>query len=105
MAHRFRPWTTAQLYLLPPALNDWVDDDHLIHFVADVVRTLDMSEIEATYLDKDPRGAVPYDPRICLLCSSTRTAEESRRLGRSSRRPGKTWQPASSSATSTPTTP
>jgi len=66
MAHRFRPWTTAQLYLLPPALNDWVDDDHLIHFVADVVRTLDMSEIEATYLDKDPRGAVPYDPRMLL---------------------------------------
>ncbi|GEM_PF-3267795 len=34
MAHRFRPWTTAQLYLLPPALNDWVDDDPRIHFVA-----------------------------------------------------------------------
>jgi len=66
MAHRFRPWTTAQLYLLPPALNDWVDDDHLIHFVADVVRSLDISAVEATYLDKDPRGAVPYDPRMLL---------------------------------------
>ncbi len=83
MAHHFRPWTHDQLYLLPPALNDWVDDDHVIHFVADVLREIDISAIEATYLDKDPRGTVPYHPRMLLallVYSYSRGVTSSRKI-------------------------
>jgi transposase len=89
MAHNFRPWTHDQLYLLPPALNDWVDDDHVIHFVADVVREIDISAIEATYLDKDPRGTVPYHPRMLLallIYSYSRGVTSSRKIERA------TWE-------------
>lgn len=54
------------MYLLPPALQEWVSKDHVIYLVMDVVRELDLSDLEATYRDKDPRGAVPYDPRMLL---------------------------------------
>lgn len=83
MSHRFRPSTHDQLYLLPPALNDWVDDDHVIYFIADVVRQMDICEIEATYLDKDPRGTVPYDPRMMLallIYSYSRGVTSSRKI-------------------------
>lgn len=54
------------MYLLPPALQEWVSEDHVIYLVMDVVRELDLTDLEAAYKDKDPRGAVPYDPRMLL---------------------------------------
>jgi transposase len=51
---------------LPPSPRDWLGEDHLVHFVMDVVATLDISEIDRKYQEKDHRGERPYDPRMLL---------------------------------------
>ena len=48
MAKIFRPYDPDQLLLMPPALADWVPEDHLARFVSDVVDTLDLTAIEET---------------------------------------------------------
>ncbi len=58
MAKTFRPYEPDQLLLLPPSLADWVPEDHLARFVSDVVDSLDLTAIEATY-DQE-RGYPPY---------------------------------------------
>jgi transposase len=50
------------MLLMPPALGDWVPEDHLARFVRDVVDALDLSAIEDTYTEE--RGYPPYDPRM-----------------------------------------
>jgi transposase len=62
MAKTFRPYAPDQMLLMPPALGDWVPEDHLARFVRDVVEVLDLSAIEDTYAEE--RGYPPYDPRM-----------------------------------------
>jgi transposase len=51
--------------LLPPSLDDWLPEDHLARFVADLVNeVLDLSPILADYTEK--RGYPPYDPRLMV---------------------------------------
>ena len=47
----------------PPSLRQWLDEDHLVYFVSDVVDQLDLSAIHAVY-EKERRGQPPYDPRL-----------------------------------------
>jgi transposase len=62
---RFRSFDPHQVLLLPPSLDDWLPDDHLARFAADLVDdVLDLSPILADYTDK--RGYPPYDPRLML---------------------------------------
>ena len=63
MAKTYRPYCPEQLYLLPPSLQDWLPENHLVYFVSDVVDQLDLSEIES-YYEKDDRGQPPYHPRM-----------------------------------------
>src|SRR5260370_6118250 len=49
--------------LLPPSLRDWLPENHLAHFVSDVVDQLDLSAIESVY-EKEERGQPPYHPRM-----------------------------------------
>ena len=82
MTKSFRPYDLHQQLLFPPSLQDWVPEDHLARFVSDVVDTLDLSSIYASYDAKDPRGARPYHPAMLVkllvyayctgLCSSRR---------------------------------
>jgi hypothetical protein len=58
MAKPFRPFDRDQMPLMPPALADWVPEDHLARFVGDVVETLDLSAIEESY--SEDRGYPPY---------------------------------------------
>jgi len=51
--------------LLPPSPQDWLPTDHLAYFVRDVVSTLDMSVILASY-SSDGRGAAAYSPSMML---------------------------------------
>ena len=37
---------------MPPALADWVPEDHLVRFVSVVVDTLDLTAIEAVYAEE-----------------------------------------------------
>lgn len=43
MSKTFQPYEAHQLLLLPPALSDWVPENHLARFVGDVVDGLDSS--------------------------------------------------------------
>jgi transposase len=64
MAKSFRPYEPDQLLLMPPALADWVPEDHLARFVSDLVETLDLTAIEDTY--REERGYPPYHPRMMV---------------------------------------
>jgi transposase len=64
----YRPWTPelyAQQAHAPAAK---LPEDDLVFFLLDVVPTLDLSKIHATYQD-ETRGAPPFDPAMmtCLL--------------------------------------
>lgn len=63
---RYREWTPDQSYLLPPSPRDWLDDGHLVYFLIDLVRELDVSAIEDAIQAKDARGERPYDPRMMV---------------------------------------
>jgi transposase len=83
MAKIFRPYDPDQLLLMPPALADWVPEDHLARFVSDVVDTLDLTAIEETYMEE--RGYPPYHPQMMvkvLLYGYCTGVYSSRRIAR-----------------------
>ncbi len=53
-----------QPYLLPPSLQDWLPENHLARFVAEVVNELNLSGIYAEYERKDGRGLAAYHPLL-----------------------------------------
>jgi len=62
---RFRAFDPHQVLLLPPLLDDWLPQDRLARFVADLVDdVLVLSAIRADYTEK--RGYPPYDSRLML---------------------------------------
>jgi len=63
MAKRYRTYLPEQDLLLPPSLRDWLPENHLTHFVSDVVDQLDLRAIESVY-EEDERGQPPYHPRM-----------------------------------------
>ena len=52
----------GQSLLMPPSLHDWLPEDHLARFVADLVPTLDLSAFYGSYEEKDGRGQAAYHP-------------------------------------------
>jgi transposase len=64
MNKRFRSCSLEQPFLLPPDLHDWLSENHLARFVADVVHHLDLSEIYDDYERKDGRGLAAYHPEM-----------------------------------------
>jgi transposase len=64
MKKRFRSCSLDQPFLLPPSLQDWLPEDHLARFVAEVVHHLDLSEIYDRYERKDGRGLAAYHPEM-----------------------------------------
>jgi transposase len=63
----FKPYTPDQLLLLPPALQEWLPEGHLAHFISDVVdHALDLTPILATYETGDGRGQPPYHPALMV---------------------------------------
>ena len=53
------------MLLLPPSLDEWLPQDHLARFVAELVdEVLDLGPILASYTEK--RGFPPYDPRLMV---------------------------------------
>lgn len=51
-----------QSLIMPPSLHDWLREDHLSRFVADLVPSLDLSAFYASYEEKDGRGKAAYHP-------------------------------------------
>jgi transposase len=64
MNKQFRSCSLEQPLLLPPDLHDWLPENHLARFVADVVHHLDLSEIYDGYERKDGRGLAAYHPEM-----------------------------------------
>jgi transposase len=60
----YRPYAPGQTYLLPPSPSEWLPENHLAYFVADLVEELDLGEIERPIQAKDGRGERPYSPRM-----------------------------------------
>jgi len=83
MAKSFRPYEPDQIYLFPPSPRDWLPNDHLIFFLSDLVDSLDLSAIYATYTEE--RGFPPYHPLLMvkiLLYGYARGIFSSRKLAR-----------------------
>jgi transposase len=61
----FRAFDPHQILLMPPSLDDWLPQDHLARFAADLAdEVLDLGLILADYTEK--RGYPPYDPRLMV---------------------------------------
>src|SRR2546427_12794450 len=66
MGRTYRAYLPEQDLLLPPNLRDWLPENHLAHFVSDVVEQLDLSAIESVY-EKEERGQPPYRSEIGFI--------------------------------------
>jgi hypothetical protein len=65
MSKRFRVCSLDQEFLLPPSLQDWLPEDNLARFIADVVNELDLSGIYGTSRQADPaRALVLFEDRF-----------------------------------------
>ena len=51
-----------QSLMMPPSLHDWLPENHLGRFVADLAPSLDLQEFYASYEEKDGRGMAAYHP-------------------------------------------
>ena len=47
---------------MPPSLQDWLPENHLAHFVAELTDSLDLSKIYGFYGRRDGRGKSAYHP-------------------------------------------
>ena len=74
-----------QSLLMPPSLHDWLREDHLARFIADLVPTLDLSAFYRSYEEKDGRGQAAYHPIMmvrlllygyCIGVTSSRQIEK-----------------------------
>lgn len=81
----FRPWSPHQAYLIPPRPDEWLPEDHLVHFILEVVGELDLSAIEDELRSRDARGHKGYHPRMMvalLLYSYCSGVYSSRRIAK-----------------------
>jgi transposase len=62
----FRACDLDQPFLLPPSLQDWLPEDHLARFIADVALALDLSTIYGCYERRDGRGKAAYHPLMMV---------------------------------------
>jgi len=80
---KFKEYQPNQILLFPPCINDWLPDNHPVHFINDVVDQLNLSEIYRSYLNL--RGKPPYDPTMMvkiLIYSMTKGIRSSRKIER-----------------------
>src|SRR5713101_3539512 len=66
MGKCFRSDDLDQTLLLPPSLHDWLPEKHLARFLVDVVDSLDLGAIYASYDEKDGRGQAAYAPTMMV---------------------------------------
>ncbi|WP_241975472.1 MULTISPECIES: IS1182 family transposase [unclassified Cryobacterium] len=82
---RFRAFEPAAVMLVPPSLDEWLPQNHLSGFIADIVETqLDLSKFYASYAKL--KGQPPYDPRLMMrvllygYCVGVRSSRELERV-------------------------
>jgi transposase len=65
MAANYLPYEPQQMLLLPEAIQDWLPEAHLAHFISDTVDTLDLGAFHARY-DKDGPRNQPFHPAMMV---------------------------------------
>lgn len=65
MAANYLPYEPRQMLLLPEAIQDWLPEGHLAHFLSDAVDTLDLQAFHARY-DKDGPRNQPFHPAMMI---------------------------------------
>ena len=66
MPSNYRAYQPEQSYLLPPSPSEWLPQNHLAFFIADVVDEMDLSGFYGRYEEGDPRGNQPFHPAMML---------------------------------------
>ena len=64
MNKRFRVCDLDQPFLLPPSLQEWLPQNHLARFLAEVMDELDLSALYRQYERRDGRGLSAYHPLL-----------------------------------------
>jgi transposase len=62
VSKNFRTCDLDQPFLLPPSLQDWLPENHLARFIAELTPGLDLSKIYGYYGRRDGRGKAAYHP-------------------------------------------
>ena len=65
MSKKFRNWAPDQAWLLPPSPRDWLNDNHLVYFLLDVVGEMDLGP----FFERDKNsitGQPPFHPRMMV---------------------------------------
>ena len=68
-------------YLLPPSLDDWLDQDHLARFIVDVIDQLDLSKLIHQYAGRGSKAYHPATLLAILVYGYATGIFSSRRLG------------------------
>jgi transposase len=55
-----------QSLMMPPSLHDWLPENHLARFIADLVKSLNLSAFYRSYEEKDGRGQAAYHPAMMV---------------------------------------
>lgn len=63
MSDHFRPLDRETLFLFPPSVQDWLPENHLARFIAEVAAKLDVSALRAKYAG---RGREAYQPEMMI---------------------------------------
>jgi transposase len=66
VSKNFRTCDLEQPFLLPPSLQQWLPEDHLARFIAELAEGLDLSKIYAHYGRRDGRGKAAYHPLMMV---------------------------------------
>jgi len=61
----FRDYSPDQLLLLPPDLNEWLPEGHMVYFIRDIVEQLDLRAIYKSY-DGSKGGQPAYHPEMMV---------------------------------------
>ena len=65
MAATYLPYDPQQMLLLPEAMQDWLPQGHLAHFISDTVDQLDLRAFHARYEQDGPRNQ-PFHPAMMV---------------------------------------
>lgn len=63
MSARFKNFDRNTPMLLPPSLNDWIPEDHIVHFIIDAVELIPMDEF---HINNKGCGSEQYHPQLLL---------------------------------------
>jgi len=65
MSSKFKIPDRKTPFIFPPSMEDWLPEEHLAHFVVDIVSRLDLSDLRSSYSEQ-MRGQKAYDPGMMV---------------------------------------